>query len=98
MKDKDQEKLWEAYGVQREAGYPHGSSLNDPFGSSRDEFVPGVDDEPHPDALTPQDIRNEIISDLDTIEDVQELLDIQQLIKDRGRPEEIEGQFSGIDD
>ena len=48
MKDKDQDKLWEAY--LNEAIPSRGQRENDPYGSSRDEFIPGVDDEPHPSA------------------------------------------------
>lgn len=43
MKDHDQEKLWEAY---LNEGIPtRGQRENDPYGSSDDEFLPGVDDE-----------------------------------------------------
>ena len=53
--NKDQKLIWEAY--LNEAGRDPGSQghrENDPYGSSRDEFIPGVDDEtrPHRDETT----------------------------------------------
>ena len=47
MKDKDQEKLWEAYITEAFPRDPSSRGPNDPYGSSRDEQEW---DEPHPDA------------------------------------------------
>jgi hypothetical protein len=50
--NNDQQLIWEAYLTE---GIPsQGHRENDPYGSSRDEFIPGVDDEtrPHRDETT----------------------------------------------
>jgi hypothetical protein len=55
MKDKDQDKLWEAYLNEGIPRHPNARGPNDPFGSSEDEHEW---DEPHPDAqpsITPDE-------------------------------------------
>ena len=50
--NNDQQLIWEAYLTE---GIPsQGHRENDPYGTSRDEFIPGVDDEtrPHRDETT----------------------------------------------
>jgi|10_taG_2_1085330.scaffolds.fasta_scaffold04034_13 hypothetical protein len=78
MRDNDLQKLWETYSVQKE-GYPSYENPNTPHGYEPD-FLPGVDDEPHPEELTPQDLRNDIISTLDKIDDMRILIGIEKHI------------------
>ena len=76
MKDKDESLIWEAHIATRS------QRERDPDRSSREETIPGVDDERHPDAMGADDMRDLITDMLARITNISELMTVKDTIDD----------------